>query len=362
MSLLRAAVRQLRSRTLPPAAVSDAWNQARCFANGTELTVRDALNSALDEEMARDEKVFIMGEEVAEYQGAYKVTRGLLQKYGAKRVRDTPITEMGFTGLAVGASQAGLKPIVEFMTFNFSLQALDQVINSCAKAHYMSAGDLTNSIVFRGPNGVAPGVAAQHSQCFAAWLSSIPGLKVVAVYDCEDARGLLKAAVRDPDPVVVLESETMYGEKFPVSDAAMDKDFVLPIGKAHVVREGSDVTLVSFGKSMRTILNAADELAKEGISAEVINLRSIRPLDGETITASIQKTGRVVTVEEGYPQCGIGAEISTMACEYAFDYLDAPPERLTSIDCPTPYATPLEEAYVPRPADVVRVVRKMFGQ
>eukprot|EP00887_Chlorella_sp_A99_P006168 scaffold3.g6168.t1 len=323
------------------------------------MTVRDALNSAMDEEMARDDRVFILGEEVAEYQGAYKVTRGLLQKYGPKRVRDTPITEAGFTGIAVGAAFQGLRPIVEFMTMNFSMQAIDQIINSAAKHFYMSAGEIKCPIVFRGANGAASGVAAQHSQCFAAWYSHVPGLKVVAPYDCEDARGLLKAAIRDPDPVVVLENEILYGETFPVDDAALGKDFTIPLGKAKVMREGDSVTLVGFGKMVGYNLKAAEMLEREGISCEVINLRSLRPLDRETIAASVRKTHRLVSVEEGWPQHGVGSEIISVAVEDCFDDLDTPPERITGAEIPMPYAQNLEAAALPQVDDIVRIVKRV---
>ena len=325
-----------------------------------QMTVRDALNSALDDEMERDEKVFIMGEEVAEYQGAYKITRGLLQKYGPKRVKDTPITEIGFTGIACGAAMQGLKPVVEFMTWNFSLQAIDHIINSAAKSYYMSAGEIKCPIVFRGPNGAAAGVGAQHSQCFAAWYSSVPGLKVVAPYDSEDARGLMKAAIRDPDPVVVLENEILYGESFPVTDEIVSKDFVLPIGKAKVMRDGTDVTLVSFGKMVGYCLQAAAALEKEGISCEVVNLRSLKPIDRETIAKSVKKTHRMITVEEGWPQSGIGAEIITIATEECFDDLDAPPERITGVDVPMPYSGVLETAALPSVNDIVVTAQNLF--
>ena len=303
-----------------------------------------------------------MGEEVAEYQGAYKVTRGLLQKYGAKRVKDTPITEIGFTGIGVGAAMQGLKPIVEFMTFNFSLQAIDQIINSAAKHHYMSSGQIKVPIVFRGANGAAAGVAAQHSQCFAAWYSSVPGLKVVAPYDSEDARGLLKSAIRDPDPVVVLENEMLYGETFPVDEAALDKDFLVPIGKAKVMREGADITLVGFGKMVGYCLKAAAMLEKEGVSCEVINLRSLKPLDRHAIAASVRKTHRMLSVEEGWPQSGVGSEIMSVTIEDCFDELDAPPERITGVEIPMPYSSQLEAASLPQIDDVVRVVKRMVGK
>ena len=328
-------------------------------ADSPVMTVRDALNSALAEEMERDEKVFVMGEEVGDYQGAYKITKGLIQRFGADRVRDTPITEAGFTGLACGAAFMGLKPVVEFMTFNFSMQAIDHIVNTAAKTLYMSAGTISCPIVFRGPNGAAAGVGAQHSQCFAAWYMSIPGLKVVAPYDAEDARGLLKAAIRDPDPVVFLENELLYGESFPVSKEALSTDYVAPIGKALVMRPGSDVTLVSFSKMVGFCKKAADELAKEGIDAEVINLRSLRPLDRDAIAASVRKTNRIVVVEEGWPQAGVGAEIATMVMEDAFDHLDAPVERITGVDIPMPYAANLEKAALPQVEDIVRVAKRV---
>lgn len=303
-----------------------------------------------------------MGEEVGEYQGAYKITRGLLQKYGPKRVRDTPITEAGFAGIGVGAAFQGLKPIVEFMTFNFSLQAIDHIINSAAKHHYMSAGQISCPIVFRGPNGAAAGVAAQHSQDFQAWYGSVPGLKVLVPYDVEDTRGLLKAAIRDPDPVVFLENEILYNMTFPASDKVLDKDFVLPIGRAKVAREGTDVTLVGAGKMVGYCLSAAEELEKDGISAEVVNLRSIKPLDRETIAKSVRKTHRIVSVEEGWPQHGVGSEITTVAVEECFDDLDAPPERITGAEVPMPYATNLEAAALPKVSDVVDVVRRMMNK
>eukprot|EP00186_Timspurckia_oligopyrenoides_P001068 CAMPEP_0182442044 /NCGR_PEP_ID=MMETSP1172-20130603/1021_1 /TAXON_ID=708627 /ORGANISM="Timspurckia oligopyrenoides, Strain CCMP3278" /LENGTH=374 /DNA_ID=CAMNT_0024636729 /DNA_START=25 /DNA_END=1149 /DNA_ORIENTATION=- len=327
------------------------------------LTVRDALNSALDEEMERDEDVVILGEEVAEYDGAYKVTRGLYQKYGSKRVVDTPITEAGFTGLATGAAFYGLKPVLEFMTFNFSLQAFDQIINSAAKHHYMSAGNVRCPIVFRGPNGSAAGVAAQHSQCFGAWLSSVPGLKVVSVFDSEDARGLLKSAIRDPNPVVVLEHELMYGTKFEVNDDVLEKDFTIEIGKLKVMKEGKDVTVIAHAQAVKKCLEAAELLEKEGISVEVINLRSLRPLDRNGIRESVKKTHRVVCVEEGFPQCGIGAEIAASICESdAFWSLDAPIERVTTCDTPTPYSTPLENTWTPQVNDIVQAVHATFGK
>jgi pyruvate dehydrogenase E1 component beta subunit len=312
------------------------------------MTVREALNSAMEDEMTRDSGVFLMGEEVAQYHGAYKVSKGLFEKFGPERVIDTPITEMGFAGLGVGAAMNGLRPIIEFMTFNFSMQAIDHVINSAAKQLYMSAGDIHVPIVFRGPNGPASGVAAQHSQCFAAWYGSVPGLKVVAPWNCEDARGLLKAAIRDDNPVVVLENELLYGTTFELSDEAMDKDFVIPIGKAKVERAGTDVTIVAFSKMVGHSLEAADLLASKGISAEVINLRSIRPLDRAAIDQSVRKTGRLVTVEEGWPQSGVGAEIQAVLADTgAWGFLDAMPERIAGVDVPMPYAANLEAAAVP---------------
>lgn len=279
------------------------------------MTVRDALNQALEEELAADEKVFLLGEEVAQYNGAYKVTRGLLDKFGPKRVIDTPITEAGFAGLATGAALSGLKPICEFMTFNFAMQAIDHIVNSAAKTHYMSGGTVKCPIVFRGPNGAAAGVAAQHSQCFAAWYGSVPGLKVVSPWNSEDAKGLLKAAIRDPNPVVVLENELQYGLSFPMSEEAQSSDFVIPIGKAKVEREGKDITVVSHSRSVGFSLEAAEQLAKDGISVEVINLRSIRPLDVDTIVKSVKKTNRIITVEGGWASYGVGSEIAAQIME-----------------------------------------------
>ena len=324
-----------------------------------DMTVREAINQGIDEEMERDEAVFILGEEVAQYQGAYKVTKGLYQKYGDKRVIDTPITEMGFTGLAIGAAYKDLKPIVEFMTMNFSMQAIDQVINSAAKQYYMSAGNVPCPIVFRGPNGNAAGTAAQHSQCFAAWYSSCPGLKVVAPYSSEDAKGLIKAAIRDPNPVVVLEHELMYGVSFPMSDEAQSKDFVIPFGKAKIEKEGSDVTIVTFSKMVGLALEAAEVMKSKGVSVEVINLLSIRPLDRDAIVNSVKKTGRIISLETGWPQCGIGSEIAAVLMETdAFNYLDAPMERVTGADVPMPYATDLENAALPQVDDVVAAIER----
>lgn len=330
----------------------------RTFAT-IQMQVREAINQGMDEEMAADESVFIMGEEVAQYQGAYKVTKGLYEKYGDKRVIDTPITEMGFTGLAIGAAYKDLKPIVEFMTINFSMQAIDQIVNSAAKQHYMSAGNLSCPIVFRGPNGFSAGTAAQHSQCFAAWFSQIPGLKVVAPYSSEDAKGLIKAAIRDPNPVMFLEHELMYGVSFPMSDEAQSSDFVIEIGKAKIEQEGSDVTLISFSKTVGLGLEAATVMKEKGVSVEVINLLSLRPLDRKTILASVKKTGRVVSLEQGWPQCGIGSEIAAILMETdAFNYLDAPMERVTGADVPMPYATDLENAALPQVHDVVAAIER----
>lgn len=335
----------------------------RAYASDSkEMTVRDALNSALDEELARDSTVYILGEEVGEYQGAYKITRGLLQKFGADRVRDTPITEHGFTGIAVGSAFAGLRPVCEFMTWNFSLQAIDQIINSAAKTLYMSAGAINCPIVFRGPNGAAAGVGAQHSQCFGAWYSHCPGLKVLSPYDAEDARGLLKAAIRDDDPVVFLENEILYGQSFPVSEEVLDKDFVLPIGKAKVMRQGSHITITAHSKMVGYSLQAAERLAKEGIEAEVINLRSLRPLDRGAIAASVGKTHYLVNVEEGWPQCGIGSEVCAVVMEDCFDQLDGPVGRVTGAEVPTPYAADLEAACFPTVDDIVKVVKATLSK
>ena len=317
-------------------------------------TVRESLRDAMAEEMRRDGDVFLMGEEVAQYQGAYKVSQGLLEEFGDERVIDTPITEIGFTGLATGASFAGLKPIVEFMTFNFSMQAIDHIINSAAKTLYMSGGQMGSSIVFRGANGAAARVGAQHSQCFAAWYSQVPGLKVVAPWSGADAKGLLKAAIRDPNPVVFLENELMYGATFDVPES---DDFVLPIGKAKIEREGADVTITAFSRMVGFALEAADMLAAEGINAEVINLRTIRPLDTATIINSVKKTNRIVAVEEGWPQSGVTAEIAAQMMEHAFDYLDAPVTRVTGEDVPMPYAANLEELALPTPAKIAAAAK-----
>ena len=324
---------------------------------GTEMvtmTIREALRDAMAEEMRRDPDVFVMGEEVAEYQGAYKVTQGLLQEFGAKRVIDTPITEHGFAGVGVGAAMAGLKPIVEFMTFNFAMQAMDQIINSAAKTLYMSGGQMGCSIVFRGPNGAAARVAAQHSQDFSAWYSQIPGLKVISPFSAADYKGLLKAAIRDPNPVIFLENEMLYGHSGEVPKL---DDYVIPIGKARIVRSGGHVTIVSWSNGMSYALKAAEELAKEGIEAEVIDLRTLRPMDTDTIVASVKKTGRAVTVEEGWQQNGVGAEIAARIVEHAFDYLDAPVLRVSGKDVPMPYAANLEKLALPTVAEVVEAAK-----
>ncbi len=319
-----------------------------------KITVRDALRDAMAEEMRRDDRVFLMGEEVAQYQGAYKVSRELLQEFGDRRVIDTPITEHGFAGLGVGAAMAGLKPIVEFMTWNFAMQAIDQIINSAAKTLYMSGGQIKSSIVFRGPNGAASRVAAQHSQDYAAWYGNVPGLKVIAPYDAADAKGLLKAAIRDPNPVVFLEHEMMYGHEFDIPDV---EDWVVPIGKAKVRREGSDVTLVAYSRMVGFALKAAEELEKEGIQAEVVDLRTIRPMDHATILESVKKTNRLVTVEEGWGPMGVGAEIVARITEHGFDYLDAPPLRVHQEDVPLPYAANLEALSLPSVEKIVKAAK-----
>lgn len=318
------------------------------------LTVREALRDAIAEEMRLDEQIILMGEEVAEYQGAYKVTQGLLQEFGAKRIIDTPITEHGFTGLAVGAAFRGLKPIVEFMTFNFSMQAIDQIINSAAKTLYMSGGQMRCPIVFRGPNGSASRVGAQHSQCFASWFAHCPGLKVVSPYSAADAKGLLKSAIRDPNPIIFLENELLYGQKFNVPQ---DKDYLVPIGKASILREGKDVTITAFSLTVGMALQAAEELAKEGIDAEVIDLRTLRPLDMETLIKSLRKTHRIITVEEGWPYAGIGSEIFAQICEKAFDELDAQPLRVHAEDVPLPYAANLEKLALPSVSKIIQAVK-----
>ncbi|HEY8004964.1 MAG TPA: pyruvate dehydrogenase complex E1 component subunit beta [Phenylobacterium sp.] len=321
-----------------------------------KVTVRDALRDAMAEEMRRDADVFLMGEEVAQYQGAYKVSRDLLQEFGDKRVVDTPITEYGFAGLGVGAAMAGLKPIVEFMTFNFAMQAIDAIINSAAKTLYMSGGQIKTSIVFRGPNGAAARVGAQHSQDYAGWYGHVPGLKVIAPYDAADAKGLLKAAIRDPNPVVFLENEMLYGQEFDVPEGI---DWVLPIGKAKVRREGTDVTLVSYSRMVGFCLQAAEQLAAEGIEAEVVDLRTIRPMDIETVVESVKKTNRLVTVEEGWGPMGVGAEVAARVTELAFDWLDAPPARVHQEDVPLPYAANLEALSLPSVEKIVKAAKQV---
>ena len=322
--------------------------------DSTAITVREALRDAMAEEMRADDRVFVMGEEVAEYQGAYKVTQGLLAEFGPKRVIDTPITEQGFAGLGVGAAFGDLRPVVEFMTFNFAMQAIDQIINSAAKTLYMSGGQMGCPIVFRGPNGAASRVAAQHSQCYASWYAHCPGLKVVAPWSAADAKGLLKAAIRDPNPVIFLENEVMYGQSF---DVPSDDDWVVPIGRAKIVREGSDVTITAFSIMVGRALEAADQLAEMGISAEVIDLRTIRPLDIETIVTSVRKTSRLVTCEEGFPFAGLGSEIAMQVMEQAFDWLDAPIARVTGKDVPMPYAANLEKLALPQIEDITATVQ-----
>ena len=319
-------------------------------------TLREALRDAMAEEMRTTPEVFVMGEEVAEYQGAYKVTQGLLAEFGAERVIDTPITEYGFAGIGVGAAFAGMKPVVEFMTFNFAMQAIDHIINSAAKTRYMSGGQLSSPIVFRGPNGAAARVGAQHSQCYAAWYGHIPGLKVVSPYSAADAKGLLKAAIRDPDPVVFLENELLYGDSFEVPDT---DDWIVPIGKAKVARAGTDVTIVAHSMMVKKSLAAAEMLAEQGISAEVVDLRTIRPLDTATIIDSVKKTNRLVVAEEGWGQHGVGAEIAACVMEQAFDWLDAPVARVFQADVPLPYAANLERMSLPQADDVVAAARRV---
>jgi len=330
------------------------------WKGGTQhITVREALRDAMAAEMRADKSVFLMGEEVAQYQGAYKISQGLLEEFGEKRVIDTPITEHGFAGLGVGAAFGGLKPIVEFMTFNFAMQAIDQIINSAAKTHYMSGGQMTCPIVFRGPNGAASRVAAQHSQCYASWYAHVPGLRVVAPWSAADAKGLLRAAIRDPNPVIFLENEILYGQSFDVPE---DPDFVLPIGKAKIERVGKDVTIVAFSIMVGKALQAAEELAKHGIDAEVINLRSLRPFDTETIVQSVKKTNRLVSCEEGWPFAGIGSELSALMMEHAFDYLDAPVKRVAGLDVPLPYAANLEKLALPQSTHIVEAARAVCNR
>lgn len=319
------------------------------------ITIREALRDAMAEEMRSSSEVFIIGEEVAEYQGAYKVTQGLLQEFGAKRVIDTPITEHGFAGLAIGAAFAGLTPIVEFMTFNFAMQAMDQIINSAAKTHYMSGGKIKCPIVFRGPNGAAARVGAQHSQCYASWFAHIPGLKVIAPYTAADHKGLLKAAIRDPNPVIFLENEILYGHSHEVPEG----EYLTEIGKAKIVKEGKDVTIVAFSLQVKNALEAAEKLHSLGVSAEVIDLRTLRPLDIATIINSVKKTNRLISVEESWPFAGIGSEIAAQIMEQAFDYLDAPVTRITSKDVPLPYAANLEKMCLPQIADIIHTAKNI---
>jgi len=321
------------------------------------MTVREALRDAMAEEMRRDPSVFVMGEEVAEYQGAYKVTQGLLQEFGDRRVVDTPITEHGFAGLAVGAAFAKLRPVVEFMTWNFALQAMDHIINSAAKTRYMSGGQMGSPMVFRGPNGAAARVGAQHSQCFASWYAHVPGLIVVSPYSADDAKGLLKSAIRDPNPVIFLENEILYGRSFPVP---VDPDYTVPIGKARIVRKGKDVTITAFSIMVGVALDAAEALAKEGIDAEVIDLRTLRPLDTATIIESVKKTNRLVSVEEGWPYAGIGSELAALMMEQAFDHLDAPVKRVCAVDVPLPYAANLEKLALPQADHVIAAAKEVL--
>ena len=337
----------------PPQTVS-APAEGEYTGPTVRMTVREALRDAMAEEMRRDDTVFLMGEEVAQYEGAYKVSQGMLAEFGDRRVVDTPITEHGFAGVGVGAAFAGLKPIVEFMTFNFAMQAMDHLINSAAKTNYMSGGQMPCPIVFRGPNGAASRVAAQHSQCFASWYAHIPGLQVIAPYSAADAKGLLKSAIRNPNPVICLEHEMLYGASFDLPD---DSDHLVPIGKARIARPGSDVTIVAFSLMVGHALEAAETLAGEGIDAEVIDLRTVRPLDTETILSSVKKTNRIVTVEEGWPYAGIGAEIAMQVVDQGFDWLDAPPARVAAADVPLPYAANLEQLALPRPENIVSAVK-----
>jgi len=336
-------------RSPAPAAEKD-WGEVK------HITVREALREAMVAEMRADDRVFLLGEEVAQYQGAYKISQGMLDEFGPRRVIDTPITEHGFTGLAVGAALNGLRPIVEYMTFNFAMQAMDQIINSAAKTLYMSGGQMGCPIVFRGPNGAAARVAAQHSQCYASWYAHVPGLKVVAPWSAADAKGLLRAAIRDPNPVIVLENEILYGHSF---DCPTAEDFILPLGKARIERAGDRVTIVAFSIMVGVAMAAAETLAASGIEAEIINLRTLRPLDIGTIVESVKRTNRLVTVEEGWPYAGIGAEVVTQVIENAFDWLDAPPVRIHGVDVPLPYAANLEKLALPQPDWVVEAVRKI---
>ena len=334
-----------------------------CGVKNEKMQVRKALNIALEEELEHDERVFILGEDIGKYDGPYKITKGLFKKWGSKRIVDTPITEMGFGGLAVGAAMAGLRPICEFMTFNFAMQAIDQIINSAAKTLYMTGGIINVPVTFRGANGASSGTAAQHSQCFATWYSQVPGLKVVAPYNCDDAKGLLKSAVRDLDPVIVLENEIIYNDEYELSAEANSKDFLIPIGKAKIERKGKHITLVAHSRAVRISLEAAQILSGKGVECEVINLRTLRPMDYDTVLKSVQKTNHLITVEQGWPQCCIGSDILRVVNEdKTFFYLDAPVICLTGVDVPMPYSIQLEDACIPRPPDVVEAVLKVLGK
>jgi pyruvate dehydrogenase E1 component beta subunit len=352
----QAAKKEAEAATRPAAEPkAPAPVQPEYTGETVSKTVREALRDAMAEEMRRDERVFLMGEEVAEYQGAYKVSQGLLEEFGPKRVIDTPITEHGFAGLGVGAAFGGLRPIIEFMTFNFAMQAMDQIINSAAKTRYMSGGQMESPIVFRGPNGAASRVAAQHSQCYASWYAHVPGLIVIAPYSAGDSKALLKAAIRDPNPVIFLENEILYGRTH--DDVPTDPDYVAPIGKARILKPGRDVTITAFSLVCERALEAAAKLAEEGIDAEVIDLRTLRPLDTETIVGSVKRTNRLVTVEEGWPFAGIGSELAAVMMEHAFDYLDAPVTRVTGKDVPLPYAANLEKLALPQTDDIVAAAK-----
>jgi pyruvate dehydrogenase E1 component beta subunit len=352
----RAPAQQARAETRPAPAGTAAGGREEYAGKTVTMTVREALRDAMAEEMRRDNSVLLLGEEVGEYQGAYKVSQGLLQEFGPRRVIDTPITEHGFAGLGVGAAFAGLRPIVEFMTFNFAMQAMDQIINSAAKTRYMSGGQMAAPIVFRGPNGIASRVAAQHSQCFASWFAHVPGLKVVAPYTGADHKGLLKSAIRDPNPVIFLEHELVYGESFPVPE---DPEYLVPIGKARLAREGEHVTIVAFSRMVKLAMQAAEALENAGISAEVIDLRSLRPFDVATVVESVKKTNRIVSVEEGWPFAGIGSEIAAIVMEECFDWLDAPLKRVTGKDVPLPYAANLERLATPQVEDIAAAAREV---
>ena len=354
--VIQAEAPQAAVAAAPASAVAPASDEDRFYESTTTLSVREALRDAMAEEMRDNPDVFLMGEEVAEYQGAYKVSQGLLEEFGGRRVIDTPITEAGFSGIGIGAALAGLKPIVEFMTFNFAMQAIDQIINSAAKINYMSGGQMRCPIVFRGANGAAARVAAQHSQCYASWYAHCPGLKVVTPYSAGDAKGMLKAAIRDPNPVIFLENEILYGQTFEVPT---DPDFTVPLGRAKIVRAGADVTIAAFSIMVGQALAAAETLAAEGIDAEIIDLRSIRPLDTETLIASVRKTNRLVSVEEGWPFAGIGAELAATMMEQAFDYLDAPVARVAGADVPMPYAANLEKLALPQTDHIVAAAKSV---